>query len=94
LNHFTVPCTSCLLWQVTSYSWGGSETKRRHEHELRASVSKSFSESILLDRKIFDLCIFRQKSIQLTLSEVLSGKHFLFTQETKCCLLANLTKLK
>jgi hypothetical protein len=63
LNHFTVPCTSCLLWQVTNcfYSWGGSETNRRHEHELRGVYQTGFPSQYLDDKKYSPLCIFIQK---------------------------------
>ena len=54
VNHFTVPCTSCLLWQVTSsfYSWGGSETNRRHEHELRGVYQNGFPSQYSRTKKL------------------------------------------
>jgi hypothetical protein len=43
-----------------SYSWGGSETDRRHEHELRGVYQIDFCSQVYNSEKYSPLCIFMQ----------------------------------
>ncbi len=54
--HFVSP----LAGDQHFYSWGGSETNRRHEHELRGVYQNGF---LFRYEKNPALCVFMQKNV-------------------------------
>ena len=68
LNHFTVPCTSCLLWQVTLSTLGADQkTIAAMSTNCVECIKMVFLVNISLQKKLPLVCFYAKNRFNSTL---------------------------